>query len=52
MVTVTSRILSVVTSPVMWCRTAVRVRIVGADLKETSHYYGDERAEEGICMDE
>lgn len=32
MVTVTSRILSVVMSPVMWCRTAVRVRMLGAEL--------------------
>lgn len=32
MVTVTSSILSVVMSPVMWCLTAVRVKMLGADL--------------------
>jgi len=33
MVTVTSSILSVVISPVMWCLTAVRVKMLGADLR-------------------
>lgn len=32
MVMVTSRRLSVVMMPVMWCRTAVRVRMLGAEL--------------------
>lgn len=32
MVMVTSRRLSVVMIPVMWCRTAVRVRMLGAEL--------------------
>lgn len=32
MVMVTSRRLSVVMVPVMWCRTAVRVRMLGAEL--------------------
>lgn len=32
MVMVTSRRLSVVMTPVMWCRTAVRVRMLGAEL--------------------
>lgn len=32
MVMVTSRRLSVVMTPLMWCRTAVRVRILGAEL--------------------
>lgn len=32
-VTVTSSILSVMMTPVMWCLTAVRVKMLGADLK-------------------
>lgn len=36
MVMVTSRRLSVVMTPLMWCRTAVRVRILGAELLITS----------------
>lgn len=31
-VMVTSRRLSVVMTPLMWCRTAVRVRMLGAEL--------------------
>lgn len=34
MVMVTSRSLSVVMTPVMWWRTAVRVRMLGAELVE------------------
>lgn len=33
MVTVTSMILSVVMRPVMWCLTAVSVRMLGAELE-------------------
>lgn len=35
-VTVTSSILSVVMSPVIWCLTAVRVKILGEDLEKNS----------------